>query len=176
MTGNAFELVPTIDEPRVIFEGSPSQVVNLPTLIGNVLAAVTLLVAGQFASVRWHVTPLVGVVPALLLILRALFACLQTAFIEIRIDTERITYREGILNKEVSSVELFRIQHVTSFHPWWERPFGVGTVVVATSDSDAPRWRLAGLPDAEALRADLNRAAIALRDRKGFREVNMGRV
>ncbi|KVE37230.1 PH domain-containing protein [Burkholderia sp. TSV86] len=176
MNRNVIEAMPTMDEPRVIFEGSPSQVVNLPTLTGNALAAVVVLIAGHFASARWHVTPLVGVVPALLLVVRALFACLQTAFVEIRIDVERITYRQGILNKEVSSLELFRIQHVTSFHPWWERPFGVGTVIVATSDSDAPRWRLAGLPDAEALRADLNRAAIALRDRKGIREVNMGRV
>ncbi|KND60969.1 hypothetical protein BVER_00842 [Candidatus Burkholderia verschuerenii] len=150
MNRNLIEAMPTMDEPRVIFEGSPSQVVNLPTMIGNVLAAVVVLVAAHFAELRWHITPLVGLVPALLLVLRALFVCLQTAFVEIRIDVERITYRQGILNKEVSSLELFRIQHVTSFHPWWERPFGVGTVIVATSDSDAPRWRLAGLPDAES--------------------------
>jgi hypothetical protein len=36
-------------------------------------------------------------------------AYLQTAFTEIIIDTERITRRQGILNRRVSSLELFRI-------------------------------------------------------------------
>jgi hypothetical protein len=65
---------------------------------------------------------------------------------------------------------------VTSFHPWWQRPFGIGTVLVLTSDSNNPQWRLPGMRDAEHLRSELNRAAIALRDAKGIREVNMGRI
>jgi hypothetical protein len=65
---------------------------------------------------------------------------------------------------------------VTSLHPWWQRPFGVGTVVVMTSDSNNPVWYLPGIPNAEEMRNDLNRAAIRLRDRKGIQEVNMGRV
>ena len=68
------------------------------------------------------------------------------------------------------------IQDVTSVHPWWQRIFGIGAVVVMTSDSNNPVWRLPGMKDAEQLRNELNRAAIALRDVKGVREVNMGRV
>ena len=59
---------------------------------------------------------------------------------------------------------------------WWLRPFGIGTVIALTSDSNNPHWRLPGMPDAEQLRDSLNLAAIALRDAKGIREVNMGRI
>lgn len=180
MSQNAVELAAPVGERRVIFQGTPSQVVNLPVLIGSVAALVAIAVAYSYVAPRVHVpgevSGLVAIVPALFFVLRAVAACLQTAFTEIIIDTERITCRQGIFNKEVSSLELFRIQDVTSFHPWWERLFGIGTIVVATSDSYNPRWRLPGMADAEALRADLNRAAIALRDHKGIREVNMGRV
>jgi len=44
-----------------------------------------------------------------------------------------------------------------------------------TSDSNNPVWRLPSKRDAE-LRDELNQAAIALRDFKGIREVNMGRA
>ena len=76
----------------------------------------------------------------------------------------------------MQSVELFRIQDVTSVHPWWQRMFGIGAVVVMTSDSNNPVWRLPGMKGAEQLRSELNRAAIALRDVKGVWEVNMGRI
>jgi hypothetical protein len=84
--------------------------------------------------------------------------------------------REGILSRKVSSVELFRIQNVVSLHPWRQRLFNIGTVVVTTSDPDFPRWYLHGMVDAQRLRNTLNWSAIALRDRKGIREFNIGRV
>lgn len=39
-----------------------------------------------------------------------------------------------------------------------------------------PVWRLPGMEHAEQPRYEVNRAAIALRDVKGVREVNIGRV
>jgi hypothetical protein len=65
---------------------------------------------------------------------------------------------------------------VISLHPWWQRVFNVGTVVILTSDSNNPRWCLPGMVNAEQMRNALNRAAIALRDDKGIREVNMGQA
>jgi hypothetical protein len=54
--------------------------------------------------------------------------------------------------------------------------FNVGAIVVMTSDSNNPTWVLPGIKNAEEMRSALNQAAIALRDRKGIREVNMGRI
>jgi hypothetical protein len=76
----------------------------------------------------------------------------------------------------VQSVELFRTQDVTSVYPWWQRMVGIGAAVVTTSDSSNPVWQLLGMEDAEQLRNELNRAAIAFCDIKGVGEGNMGLV
>ena len=160
----------------VFFRGKPSQVINLPYLLGGVLALTASEIAYFFASQHWHLTPAIAALPFVLIGLRVTIPYLRTAFTEVIIDAERVTRRRGILTRTVSSLELFRIQDVTSLHPWWQRPFGIGTVVLMTSDSNNPVWFLPGIANAEEMRNDLNHAAIALRDQKGIREVNMGRV
>jgi len=160
----------------VIFSGTPSQAINLPVFIKGAFAAVIAFAAHLYAMMHWLVPWFVLVLALLLIGVGVVVAYLRTAFTEIVIDTARITPRQGILSRRVQSIELFRIQDVTSLHPWWRRLFNIGTVIVLTSDSNNPHWRLPGMRDAEQLRDDLNRAAIALRDAKGIREVNMGRV
>ncbi|MDR6412286.1 PH domain-containing protein [Paraburkholderia terricola] len=160
----------------VIFNGTPSQVINLPDFIKGFVAAVIVIASYLYAMTHWPVPWFVPVLALLLIGVGVVVAYLRTAFTEIVIDTARITLRQGILSRRVQSIELFRIQDVTSLHPWWQRLFGIGTVIVLTSDSNNPHWRLPGMRGAEQLRDDLNRAAIALRDAKGIREVNMGRV
>ena len=160
----------------VIFQRTPSQLINLPAFIKGALAILAIGIGFGYASTQWP-APLFIPVLAVLLVLGGIgLAYLQVKFTEFEIDVERITCREGIFNRTVQSVELFRIQDVTSVHPWWQRMFGIGAVVVMTSDSNNPVWRLPGMKEAEQLRNELNSAAIALRDVKGVREVNMGRV
>lgn len=176
MRDRTAKLIPASPQPVVIFHGTPSQVINLPDLLGILCAIGVLGVGFAWASTRWAVSPAVVVVPAVLCLVRLALQYVETAFTEIVIDMERITCRQGLLNRKVSSLELFRIQDVISFHPWWQRLFNVGTVVALTSDSHNPRWRLPGMIDAEQMRSAPNRASIALRDRKGIREMNMGRI
>jgi uncharacterized membrane protein YdbT with pleckstrin-like domain len=160
----------------VIFDGTPSQIINLPVFIKGVVAAGIVIGAYVYAIMHWPVPWFVPALALLLIGVGVVVTYLRTAFTEIVIDTARITVRQGILSRRVQSLELFRIQDVTSLHPWWQRLFDIGTVIVLSSDSNNPQWRLSGMRDAEQLRSDLNRAAIALRDAKGIREVNMGRV
>jgi membrane protein YdbS with pleckstrin-like domain len=160
----------------VIFQGTPSQLINLPAFIKGAVAILSIGIGFGYASTQWPAPWFIPVLAVLLVFVGIGLAYLQVKFTEFEIDVERITCRKGILNRTVQSVELFRIQDVTSVHPWWQRMFGIGAVVVMTSDSNNPVWRLPGMKDAEQLRNELNRAAIALRDVKGVREVNMGRV
>ena len=169
-------LLPFALEKRIIFSGSPSQVVNMAVFAKGVCALLVISAAYWYALGQWPV-PWIAPIGAVVLVIGSVgLAYLETAFTQIIIDTERITLRQGILSKRVASLELFRIQDLTSYHPWWQRFFNVGTIVVMTSDSNNPVWRLPGMEDAEAMRGALNQAAIALRDRKGIREVNMGRI
>lgn len=176
MTGRTTNLMSASAQPTVIFHGTPSQIINLPDLFATSATLGTLGVLFSWVVTRWPVSPAVVIAPFLLCLARLALVFGETALTEIVIDMERITCRQGILTRKVSSLELFRIQDVISLHPWWQRVFNVGTVVILTSDSNNPRWCLSGMVNAEQMRNALNRAAIALRDYKGIREVNMGRV
>lgn len=156
----------------VIFRGAPSQVVNLMSVIkGALSAAAVVYVAGALGLPAWF-----AAVPVAAIAVWIAVGILQVAFTQITIDTERVTARQGILSRHVLSIELFRIQDVEAVQPWWQRPFGIGTVVLHSSDETFPRWRLFGLRNVDALRDALNRSAITLRERMGIREINMGRV
>jgi uncharacterized membrane protein YdbT with pleckstrin-like domain len=169
-------LVLPAEKPRVIFHGAPSQVINLSACAKGLIAVFAIIAGLTYAIGRWPIAWPVALIALALVVISVASPMLQTAFTEVIVDTERITLRRGILNKRVTSLELFRIQDLTSIHPWWQRFFNVGTIVVMTSDSNNPTWVLQGIADAEQMRGALNQAAIALRDRKGIREVNMGRI
>lgn len=86
----------------------------------------------------------------------------KTAFTRIVIDTARITWTQGILHRRASSLELCRIRHVTSIHPWWQRLFGTGTIILTTNDPAHPVRRLPAIRGADRLREKLAEA-VAMR-------------
>jgi membrane protein YdbS with pleckstrin-like domain len=159
MTGRTTNLMPAYAQPTVIFHGTPSQIINLPDLFATCATLGTLGVLFSWVVTRWPVSPAVVIAPFQLGLARLGLVFVETALTEIVIDMERITCRQGILTRKVSSLELFRIQDVISLHPWWQRVFNVGTVVILTSDSNNPRWCLPGMVNAEQMRNALNRAA-----------------
>ncbi|MFL9862202.1 PH domain-containing protein [Paraburkholderia madseniana] len=158
---------PVAIAPGVIFSGPQSQIVNLPSYIKGGVGAIAVFAAYLYALTRRPAPWFAPVVALLTIAVGVVVAYLRTAYTETIIDAARITCRQGILSRQVQSLELFRIEDATSLHPWWQRPFGIGTVLVLTSDSNNPQWRLPGMRGAEQLRGELNRAAIALRDAKG---------
>ncbi|WP_089166336.1 PH domain-containing protein [Caballeronia sordidicola] len=168
----------SIDQPTVVeFHGSPSWAVNLPFYLKCALALIVGLV------VVWESAAWPTLIPFFLLIAGAVGIAIAiglraatTAQTQIVIDSVRMTMRYGILSRRVASVEMYRVQNVECVSIWWERLMGFGTLVVESSDVNHPRWTLRGMPDVEALREWMNLAAIARRDAKGIREVNMGRV
>ena len=168
----------SIDQPAVAeFHGSPSWAVNLPFYLKCALALIVALVAvGESAA--WST-----LIPFFLLIAGTVGIAIAiglraaiTAQTQIVIDSVRMTMRYGVFSRRVASVEMYRVQNVECVSSWWERLMGFGTLVVESSDVNHPRWTLRGMPDVEVLREWMKLAAIARRDAKGIREVNMGRV
>ena len=168
----------SIDQPAVVeFHGSPSWAVNLPFYLR---CALTLIVG---LAVVWKSAAWPTLVPLFLLMAGTVGIAIAvglraatTAQTQIVIDSVRMTMRYGVFSRRVASVEMYRVQNVECVSSWWERLMGFGTLVVESSDVNHPRWTLRGMPDVEVLREWMNLAAIARRDAKGIREVNMGRV
>ncbi|MGF6971561.1 hypothetical protein OKW43_008656 [Paraburkholderia sp. WC7.3g] len=126
MTGRTTNLMPASAQPTEIFHGTPSQIINLPDLFATSATLGTLGVLFSWVVTRWPVSPAVVIAPFLLCLARLALVFVETALTEIVIDMERITCRQGILTRKVSSLGLFRIQDVISLHPWWQRVFNVG--------------------------------------------------
>ncbi|WP_175159709.1 PH domain-containing protein [Paraburkholderia fynbosensis] len=136
---------------QVIFSGAPSQACNLPALLkGGVvmamIAGVHLCTSNAFPF-QWNV--LLAQAGAVLIGVGLPFV--KTAFTRIVIDTARISWTQGILHRRVSTLELSRIQCITSIHPWWQRLFGTGTIILMTNDAAHPVRRLPAISNAVQL-------------------------
>jgi len=168
------------DDRRIAYDRSPVWLVNLPALLRDIVILLLMVTAAAFAASRPRPLPSVislAFAAALIWILSTLaYRVVGTACTRIIIDNERLTWRESILEQRVVSVELFRIQNVEARMAWWQRMAGFGTLIIESSDAAYPTWILPGIPDVERMREALIRYAIAMRDVKGVREINTGKV
>jgi membrane protein YdbS with pleckstrin-like domain len=150
---------------QVIFSGAPSQACNLPALLkGGVVIAmiggVHLCTSNSFPF-QWNV--LLAQAGAVLIGVGLPFV--KTAFTRIVIDTARITWTQGILHRRVSTLDLSRIQCITSIHPWWQHLFGTGTIILTTNDATHPVRRLPAISNADQLCKKLDEAVAMHQER-----------
>lgn len=110
---------------------------------------------------QWHVL----LAQAGAVFIGAGFPFVKTAFTRIVIDSARITWTQGILHRRVSTLEISRIRGVTSIHPWWQRRFGAGTIILTTSDATRPVRRLPGIKGADEVCRRLAEAVALYQER-----------
>ncbi|QVN18987.1 PH domain-containing protein [Burkholderia pyrrocinia] len=161
----------------MIYEGSPSLALVVPgafgaALVGVVVAATAAIASGLGVEMAWGVAQMIFLLLALSLAVRIVH--LLTCRIEI--DDARMRVTTGLIVREVCSLELFRIQNVWSVTRWWQGAFGIGELVIETSDARHPVWNLPGLRHPETLRDMLNAIAVELRTSRGIGEVNLGAI
>lgn len=157
---------------HILFKGTPSQAVNAPT----VAVALIMFAGTAWCRIALHAPHFLLLGPVLFVVGLVFVRFLKTATTIYTIDDERIRMRHGIFTRKLISLELFRVQDVTLIQKWWHRILHIGTVVIDSSDLISPQLLLRGMTRAEDLRDNLNKAAITLRDAKGIREVNFGKV
>lgn len=136
-------------EERSVWNGTPSQVVNLPAFI----------LLGLFF---WLVIPL----------LVMLWKWLVVKNIKYELTTERLRLRHGVLNKETDDLELYRVRDYKLEQPFWLRIFSLGNIVLKTSDRSHPLVTIKAIKDGEALRELLRKYVEECRVRKQVREVD----
>jgi membrane protein YdbS with pleckstrin-like domain len=150
---------------QVIVSGAPSQACNLPALLKGSAVMAMICAIHVFASnsfpLRWHVL----LAQSVAVLIGVGLPFVKTAFTRIVVDTARITWTQGILHRRVSILEISRIQCVTSIHPWWQRLFGVGSIILTTNDEAHPVRRLPGIRDVDQLRKRLAEAVVTCQER-----------
>jgi len=138
-----------MDEERSVWNGNPSQVVNLPAFI----------LLGLFF---WLVIPLFVI----------LWKWLVVKYTKYELTTERLHLRHGVLNKETDDLELYRVRDYKLEQPFWLRIFSLGNIVLKTSDRSHPEVTIKAIKDGEAMRELLRKYVEECRVKKRVREVD----
>src|SRR4051812_12916847 len=135
---------------ELVWAGSPSQIVNLPVFI-----VCTLLC--------WLVVP----------IFVALWRWLVVRNIRYELTTERLKLREGVLNRVLNELELYRVRDYRVEQPFFLRIFSLGNVIVRTTDSTHPIVTLRAIGDSERVLELLRRHVEECRARKSVRAIDL---
>ncbi len=137
-------------DEQLIWSGTPSQVVNIPTFI----------VWGLFF---WLVVPLFVI----------LWQWLVVRMTRYELTTERLRTRTGVINKKLDELELYRVRDYKLDQPIWLRIFSLGSIVLQTSDTSNPTVTIRAIPDSEHIREQIRTHVEACRIKKGVRELDV---
>jgi len=139
-----------MEEERVIWEGRPSPVDQLPTLV----------VCGLFI---WLVVP--GFIAA--------WRILELLCTKYTLSNERLTVATGVLSKRVDEIELYRVKDTALEIPLHLRVFGRAHVMLFTSDRSHPVLRLRAVADPAMIRNVIRGLVEKRRELKGVRELDV---
>ena len=157
-----------------LWNGTPSQVTNLPTiLIGSAIAA-ALTVVGIFFLLPLT-GPLFVVIVAgiwVICLVPGLWEVLKTRFYNYEVTTERLKLTTGIFNRHCDVIELYRVKDMNLARPFILRLFGLSNITLITSDRSMPTLVLRAIRNGAEVLDTVRDHVEALRDRKRVREVD----
>ena len=104
----------------------------------------------------------------------AIWRWLETRTQVYTLTNQRLKTTRGIFSKVTEDLELYRVRDTRLQQTFWQRLFGLGEVVLHTTDASTPEVHLRWLPQAEALRERIRLLVEARRDEKGVRTLEGG--
>lgn len=134
-----------------VWTGRPSQIANLGAFIWCGLLC-------------WLVIP----------IFVAIWRYLLVRTMRYELTNQRFRVTSGVLARRTDELELYRVKDSEFSQTLFQRLFGLGTIVMATSDESSPVAVIASIPASRAkeLREEIRNLVEDLRDRKRVREVD----
>lgn len=149
-------------EEKVIFRGSPSQILNADVLGISAVIVAALVVGGIFLS-RWVLAGL----PIVLAFAGWKWIQLRSRIYEL--TTERLRVMQGVITRRTEELELYRVVDVSLVEPFFLRWLGLGNLVITTNDRSTPVVTIPAIRDVRRLREELRTWVEACRDRKRVR-------
>jgi len=128
---------------KILWEGRPSQIINFWT----------------YLLLFWTV-----IFPVV--------AFLSTRFTKYEINSERLIIKKGILSQNIEETELYRVKDYSIFKPIFLRLFGLGNLVLTTSDKNNKYVRIMAIKDVEKIKDLLRKHVEQARKRTGTKEVD----
>jgi len=171
----------TQEEEQIIWRGSPSQIVNVFPIIFGILAFIALLVVimyawEQFGLANYQYATSIASLVLVLPLLYILQKWLAVKYEIHEVTNKRIKIRKSIVNSGMRPAEMFRVKDVEPDIPWYLGMFGLGTVVIYTSDMSDPVIKIRAIKGAQELNDTIEKIAIMERRAQGVTEIDYDRV
>ena len=135
---------------EVVWTGSPSQILNLPAYI-------------VCALLCWLVVP----------IFIAIWKWLVLKNIRYELTTERLKVRQGVFNKTLDEVELYRVRDYHLDQPFWMRLFSLGIIALRSTDESNPYIELKAIRDCEGVYEHIRKYVEECRIKKRVLPLNL---
>ena len=97
---------------------------------------------------------------------------LITRFTNYELNSERLIVKKGILSQNIEETELYRVKDYSIFKPFFLRIFGLGNLVLTTSDKNNKYVRLFAIKDIEEIKNMIRTHVEKSRKRTGTKEVD----
>ena len=105
-------------------------------------------------------------------IILPIMAYLKTRFTTYEMDSERFRIKKGILNQNIEETELYRIKDYSIFKPFFLRIFGLGHLILTTSDKNNKYVRILAVKEVESLKDMIRNQVEKRRKATGTKEVD----
>ena len=162
--------------PSFYWKGQPSQILNFfPFLITFITITLIIYFAPDIyfympseiaLYFSWrNITILCGVICLYPISKYLSLKCLQYT-----ISADKIYVKSGVLSSEIESIEIYRVKDQSVIKPFYLRIFGLGNLILITSDPTAPTVNFIAIPNVEKLLEDVRKYTNEARKLHGVRE------
>jgi membrane protein YdbS with pleckstrin-like domain len=155
-----------MSDEKIIFRGSPSQVLNADVFAGCALVAIVLIV---LSIAFWWAFLLLLPVPIGI----AAWKWLELKCRVFEVTSERIRMSQGIFTRRTDELELYRVNDISVVEPFILRSLGLGHVVLTTNDTSTPVLTISAVRRVKELREELRKCVETCRERKRVRVTEM---
>ena len=140
-----------IEEEKLLWEGTPSQMVFFWPYVFCFLSAVLVLP-----------------------IFIALYNYLRIKTTNYTLTNQRIRLREGIINKKTEELELYRILDFSAREPFFLRMFGLGNIILTTMDQSDPLFEISGVSEPQKVLDEIRVHEKVARANSKISEIEIG--
>jgi hypothetical protein len=166
---------PADDSEEVYFEGSPLMRAQVGRIAAwAFVAAVLILAIFGIQRVNGSSPWWLSLALVLLAIVALCIPVISTKTVRYRITNYRIDYGQGLLSRNIDTLELWHVEDLRLHQTLFDRMLGVGTIIVFSHDDTTPQLNLHGLPHPMEIFNMLKQRVIAVKRQRGVVKMDSG--
>lgn len=161
--------LPNEPEETILWRGTSSQWTNFGAFLFCLFLAAGVVAGYVIVTPRQPLILLGLIIP----VIWALSRFIGTSCHRYEITSERIKLTSGLLSRQSSELELYRVRDYTVVEPFWLRIVGCGNIILTTADRTTPQVVLRAVPSAASLKDQIRTHTERMRQRRGVRDLEI---